>query len=245
MLGRWGQRKENGLMRQEVAKNPTSAQITGEPSQGDRWGEPTATPLECFQRGSSFGRGGDDFTPPSFPPQGREGIVSGKVWRWGILSICIQWMKARYAVKYSTTHRTTSPRTELSGPNVHSTEVGKPFIGKNKVWGSSEKGLWRQRIFARPASEVTEREGFKSWAEWEGREKRPRADPYGRRPGFRVLTNIHEMMCVLVKAAEVSFCCCLFLLDDDGKRQRSCGLRSPWQGTELTWTPAWKGHAHT
>ena len=65
-------------------------------------------------------------------------------------------MKARYAMKYSSTHRTASPCKELSGPNAHSTEVGKPFIGRNKMRGSSEKGLWRQRIFARPASCVTE-----------------------------------------------------------------------------------------
>lgn len=80
-----------------------------------------------------------------------------------------------------------------------------------------------------------QKEGFKSWAEWERRENRPGADPYGnqsletRSPGFRVLTDIHETMCVLVRAAEMSFCRSLFLLDDDGERQRSCGLRSPWQ----------------
>lgn len=37
-----------------------------------------------------------------------------------------------------------------------------------------------------------------------------------------------RQMCVLVRAAEMSFWS-LFLLDDDGERQRSCGLRSPWQ----------------
>ena len=31
----------------------------------------------------------------------------------------------------------------------------------------------------------------------------------------------------------MSFYRSLFLLDDDGEKQRSCGLRSPWKGTEL------------
>ena len=56
-----------------------------------------------------------------------------------------------------------------------------------------------------------------------------------RRRGFLVLTDIHEIMYVLVRVADVSFCCFLFLLVDDGERRRVCGLRSQFQGTELTW----------
>lgn len=82
MLGRWGQRKENGLMRQEVAKNPPQLKSQESQARG-QVGRVNSYSFRVFPKRQYLWKGGVILHhPASLPTRGISVDASGKVWRW-------------------------------------------------------------------------------------------------------------------------------------------------------------------